>query len=86
MDELNREPLKAGDNVTEKALLLDHTLRCREKADTHEEAAKVMGVNAKTITRRLQKSGQPYLKYTRGTKQRAARPAPNDYAENSTDD
>ena len=80
-------PSRAGEKVPTKVLAWEHRLRCRAKADSDEEAARVLGESARSVARAKERFG-PILDYPRSTppEERTPLPPPVDNSETSTDD
>lgn len=82
--------IRAGDNVTVKQLVQEHVRLIVEACDTLKEAAKKLGISARTLSRWLEK-GIIYSVYPRRLRHLAGRgrarylPPPDD-AETGTDD
>lgn len=87
MPEDNR--LRAGDKVTVKQLVKEHVRIVVEACGTLKEAAKLLGISARTLSRWLEK-GIIYSVYPRSLRHLAgrgrARYLPPDDAETGTDD
>jgi hypothetical protein len=64
------EPLQAGDPVTAQDLMDDHLVRRLEARDTIKDAAFDLGVNPRTVHRRVNERKLSYRKFPRcGRKQ-----------------
>ena len=56
-------PLRAGDNITERELVLSHTVKVLERCNSVAEAARILGVSERTIRRRIEQYDLEYIRY-----------------------
>jgi excisionase family DNA binding protein len=55
--------LRAGDNVTERELVLSHTVKVLERCNSVAEAAQILGVSERTIRRRIEQYDLEFIRY-----------------------
>jgi transcriptional regulator with GAF, ATPase, and Fis domain len=56
-------PLRAGDHVTERELVLSHTVKVLERCNSVAEAAQILGVSERTIRRRIEQYDLEFIRY-----------------------